>query len=104
MLIIKDLLSNRDELPARRRQQHFRRSIILGDTFDVDANLRTTRLVGNFVFSPSTSNPGQTYEMRITPQEAGTVQIKNAVGPRPDKRRDPLPGDKRQPASERGVR
>jgi hypothetical protein len=56
-----------------------------------------------FVFPLSISKPGQTYKIRITPPEAGPVRIKSAVGTRPDNRRDPLPGDKRQTALAQGA-
>jgi hypothetical protein len=61
------------------------------------------RLIIKCVFPPSTSNPVQTYKISITPPEARPVQIENAMGPRPDNCRDPLPGDKRQTNSAQGV-
>jgi hypothetical protein len=42
-------------------------------------------------------------ETESTAAEARPVQIQSAVGTRPDNCRDLLPGDKRQPASARGV-
>jgi len=55
-----------------------------------------------FVFSPSiTTLSGLT--RRGSPRwEAGPVRSNNAVGTRPDDCRDPLPGDKRQPALRAG--
>jgi hypothetical protein len=59
------------------------------------------RLMIRFVFPSGSSDPGQTCKIGITPPQAGPMQIENAMGNRPDN--DPLPGDKRQPASARGV-
>ena len=56
------------------------------------------RLMTKFAWSPSISNPGQTYKMRISPLQGGAVRIENAMGTP-----DPLPGDKRQRASAQGV-
>jgi hypothetical protein len=60
-------------------------------------------LMINCVFPPSTSNFSRTYETRITPREAEFVHLENGHGHSPDNCREPLPGDKRQPASARGV-
>jgi hypothetical protein len=60
-------------------------------------------LISTFVFPPSTSNLGPTYEMMITPPEAEFVHLENAHGHLPDNCRDLAPGDKRQRASARGA-
>jgi hypothetical protein len=103
MLIGKDLFPNRAQLPAASGlQQHFRPSMILGDTFNVDTDLNTPP-DDQFVFPSSTSNRGQICKIRITGLEAGPVPIENAMGTLPNNDRDPLPGDKEQPASPYGV-
>jgi hypothetical protein len=49
-----------------------------------------------FVLLPNTNNYGPAYKIRITPLQAESTQIENAITTRPDNCRDPLPGDQRQ--------
>jgi hypothetical protein len=57
------------------------------------------RLMIKFVFPPSTSNPGQTCKMRITPPEAAPVETEDAI----HTLRTPLRGDRGQTAWAQGV-